>query len=80
MIPERILGNLARTDVETYLAEGPPGHQQCTEQWGGPDTGRVVGQLNGRDIDIVVDRSNGCGIDVWDVLLADVLPVARGAL
>ncbi len=71
---------LARPDIEQYLVNGPADDQVCTEIFGGPDTARIVGMLSGNDIDITIDRSNGCGIDAWDVLLADVLPQASGEI
>ena len=75
---DRACTALAQADVEQHLVEGPPADQVCTEQFGGPDTAAVTGMLNGNDIDITIDRSKGCGIDTWDVLLADVLPQALG--
>ncbi len=77
---DRACTALAQPEVEQYLAEGPALDQICTEQFGGPDTARVTGMLNGQDIDITVDRANGCGIGAWDILLADVLPQALGNL
>ena len=77
---DRACTALAQPDIEQYLAEGPPSDQICTEQYGGPDTAAITGMLNGQDIDITVDRSNGCGIGAWDVLLADILPRALGNL
>jgi hypothetical protein len=70
---------LARTEVLDRLANGPPADQVCTEIYGGPDTARLVGQIDGRSIDATIDRANGCGIDDWDRLLVAVLPSALGA-
>ncbi|NNF55283.1 MAG: hypothetical protein HKN03_12695 [Acidimicrobiales bacterium] len=71
---------LARFEVENYLVDGPPSDQVCTEIYGGPDTAHLVGRVNDRPVDIVVDRTNGCGINSWDVLLAEILPPAAGVL
>ncbi len=88
LIPDAIAGvsasaactALAETEIENYLVDGPPSDQACTEIYGGPDTARLVGRVNDRPVDIVIDRANGCGISSWDVLLADILPPAVGAL
>lgn len=64
--------------IRTRLIEGAPSDQVCTEQYGGPDEARIVGTLDGDDIDTTVDRSNGCGIDDWDSLLAKLLPSPIG--
>lgn len=69
---------LARLEVEDYLVDGPPSDQACTEQYGGPDVAQITGRVNDRPVDIEIDRTDGCGIDNWDVLLAQVLPPARG--
>lgn len=76
--PVRACTALARTDVEDFLVDGPPSDQACTQQYGGPDTARITGRVNDRPVDIEIDRVDGCGIDSWDVLLADVLPPAVG--
>ncbi len=69
---------LARAEVLTRLVDGPPPDQVCTEIYGGPDTARLVGEIDGRTIDATVDRANGCGIDDWDRLLVAVLPPPTG--
>ena len=69
---------LARTDVLDRLVHGAPADQICTEIYGGPDTARLVGEIDGQTIDATIDRANGCGIDEWDRLLAAVLPPALG--
>ena len=88
LTPESIVGvsapaactALAEVEIENYLVDGPPSDQECTEIYGGPDTAHLVGRVNDRPVDIVVDRVNGCGISYWDVLLAEILPPAIGAL
>lgn len=64
--------------VRTRLMEGPPADQVCTEQYGGPDTARIVGRIDDIPVDATVDRVNGCGISDWDSLLVAVLPSAIG--
>lgn len=77
---DRACTALADAAIEQYLAQGADPGEICTEIYGGPDLATITGMLNGQDIDRSVDRSNGCGIDRWDVLLADVLPPALGNL
>ncbi len=38
----------------------------CTQIYGGPQTARVRGQLDGRPVDASFGRSNGCDIHRWD--------------
>jgi hypothetical protein len=48
-------------------ALGPPPRQEiCTQQWGGPQTARIVGRLRGRQVDRRFDRHDGCAIFLWD--------------
>lgn len=69
---------LAQLSVQERLVEGPPADRVCTEVYGGPDTATVVGSIDGRPVDTVIDRTNGCGIAEWDQLLGEVLPPAIG--
>lgn len=69
---------LAKEDVQRRLIEGPPEDQICTEQYGGPDTATITGAIDETPVDTVIDRTNGCGINDWDELLADLLPPAVG--
>lgn len=64
--------------VVTLLTEGPATDRICTEQYGGPDEARIVGLLDGEEVDVTITRTNGCGIDDWDRVLAAVLPPAIG--
>ena len=64
--------------VQDRLVEGPLEDRVCTEVYGGPDTATVVGSIDGRPVDTVIDRTNGCGIAEWDELLGDALPPALG--
>ncbi|MFB6984825.1 SSI family serine proteinase inhibitor [Streptomyces sp. NPDC056178] len=53
-----------------------PGDAMCTLQSGGPATARITGSWQGRDIDTVFDRTNGCAIGRWNGL-RPVLPNVR---
>lgn len=55
-----------------------PGGRVCTDIYGGPDTAHIRGTLDGRPVDTIVDRADGCGISDWDTLLSDVLPSPLG--
>jgi hypothetical protein len=69
---------LADPSVVDRLVEGRSEDQMCTEIYGGPDVATITGEIDGRAIDATIDRSDGCGIDEWDTLLAGVLPPALG--
>lgn len=71
-------GRLADAGVQQRLVAGPPADLVCTEQYGGPDTARVVGTLDDQAVDATFDRTNGCGIDDWDSLMAGILPIPLG--
>ena len=53
------------------LAPLPP-DSICTQIYGGPEEGEVVGTLDGEEINATFSRQNGCEIDRWD-RLASVL-------
>lgn len=40
----------------------------CTEQYGGPETARVIGRWDGEQVDLDLSRSDGCRIAQWDAL------------
>lgn len=75
---EAACAQLAQESVRERLVEGPPVDRVCTEVYGGPDTATIVGSIDGRPVDTVIDRTNGCGIAEWDGLLGDALPPAIG--
>lgn len=70
---------LADPDVQTLLIDGPPDDRICTEIYGGPDKASIVGTIDDQPVDTIITRENGCGIDDWDAVLADILPTAVGA-
>jgi Subtilisin inhibitor-like len=49
-------------------------HVACTEIYGGPQTGRVVGTYKGRRVFASFSRSNGCHISRWDGVSPWLLP------
>lgn len=76
---DRACSALSDAAVEEFLVNGPQENRVCTEIYGGPDVASVSGMINGEEVDVVIDRANGCGIDDWDVVLDGVLPVPAGA-
>ena len=71
--PARACAALSDPAVRQRLVEGAPKDRMCTKIYGGPETATVQGSIDGRPVDTVIRRSDGCGMDDWDRLLADVL-------
>lgn len=71
---EQACALLGEEEVLTRLVDGPPADQVCTEEYGGPDEARIVGQIDGRDIDATITRTNGCEISTWNQLIGLVPP------
>ena len=69
---------LAEPAVRERLTQGAPTDRACTEVYGGDDTAVIAGSIDGTAVDTTVDRTNGCGIDEWDGLLAAILPTPIG--
>jgi len=42
----------------------------CTEIYGGPETARVTGMLDGRRVDTSITRNDGCGIADYEAVFA----------
>jgi hypothetical protein len=40
----------------------------CTLQYGGPERAHVTGTLEGRPVDVTLDRADGCGIAAYETL------------
>lgn len=57
-------------DVKDLLLGRTPEPQACTEIYGGPDVARIFGFVDGEPVDATIDRTNGCGIARWDLLVA----------
>ena len=56
----------AIADMDPKTFEPVPGNVACTQQYGGPETARVTGSLDGKDVDAKFSRVNGCEIARWD--------------
>ena len=54
----------------------PATDRVCTEIYGGPERARIRGEVNGRKVDVIVQRNNGCGIGDWSALRG-VLPSVK---
>jgi hypothetical protein len=48
------------------LKEDP--ERACTLQYGGPEKAHVTGTLDGRPVDVTLDREDGCGIAAYETL------------
>lgn len=55
--------------------EPTPDDQACTMNFGGPQTATITGVYQGADVDASFSRENGCEIDRWDALGAEVFDV-----
>jgi hypothetical protein len=71
------VGDACRTLAELQSEDlAPPGPDQpCPQVYGGPQEAIVRGVLHGRPVDLRLSRNDGCQIQRWDKLGADVLPV-----
>ena len=54
-----------------------PADVVCTQQFGGPETARVLGKWNGQPVDLELSRTDGCRISQWDAL-GPLLPGPTG--
>lgn len=51
----------------------PPGADvACTQIYGGPEEARLAGLFRGEQIEVALNRTNGCEINRWERLLAVV--------
>lgn len=57
---------LAATGPEVF--EPLPRGKACTMIYGGPQTARVTGVVDGKAVDASFNRTNGCEIDRWERL------------
>ncbi len=57
----------------------PPKDQQCTQQYGGPQTASVTGVVDGVPVQTTLDRTDGCGIARWDALATVLAAPVGGA-
>lgn len=54
--------------LDEALAEDP--ERACTLQYGGPEKAHVTGTVDGRPVDVTIDRADGCGIAAYEALFA----------
>lgn len=62
-----------RCDIEqvrSAIAGAQDDERACTLQYGGPERARVTGTVEGREVDVTIDRADGCGIAAYDALFA----------
>ncbi len=57
---------LAVADIEASDFDPPSVDQACTELFGGPDIATLQGEINGEEVDVELNRSNGCEIERFD--------------
>jgi hypothetical protein len=51
-----------------HTAEDPA--RVCSMQYGGPEEAHVTGTLEGKPVDVTLNRANGCGIAGYEALFA----------
>jgi hypothetical protein len=56
------------------LAEPVPPSTVCAQIYGGPQTARVTGKVDGEQVSAAFSRTNGCEIPRWDTLSPWLLP------
>jgi hypothetical protein len=62
-----------RCDIEqvrSAIAGAQDEERACTLQYGGPEKAHVTGTLEGDDVDVTIDRADGCGIADYDALFS----------
>jgi hypothetical protein len=62
-----------RCDIEqvrSAIAGAQDEERACTLQYGGPEKAHVTGTVDGKDVDVTIDRADGCGITDYDALFA----------
>jgi hypothetical protein len=60
------------------LAAPDPG-AICTQVYGGPQTARIIGRVDGRRVDAAFHRADGCGIARWELAAPVFALVPRAA-
>ena len=56
------------------VAEPVPPSTVCAQIYGGPQTARVTGRVDGELVSTAFSRTNGCEISRWDALWPWLLP------
>jgi hypothetical protein len=59
-LPDCKPGALSRLDAVVKSVESRG--RVCTQQYGGPEKAHVFGNLDGTDVQLDIDRADGCGI------------------
>ena len=55
-------------EARAVLVERRPDDRICTQLYGGPQLARVTGRIEGRPVDVTVNRADGCGVADWSQL------------
>jgi hypothetical protein len=50
------------------LVNGREPGLMCTQQFGGPEEATVEGTIDGRQVNVSINRRDGCGIAEWNLL------------
>lgn len=56
---------LSAKRLERFLASEPDPRRACTQIYGGPETARITGTIDGSVVNRRLSRSDGCGIADW---------------
>jgi subtilisin inhibitor-like len=56
------------------VAEPVPPSTVCAQIYGGPQTARIIGTVEGERVSTAFSRTNGCEISRWDTLSPWLLP------
>jgi hypothetical protein len=59
-------GDAACRGLSASRLRPTPANVACTEIYGGPAVARVRGTLDGKPVDVRLDRTNGCEIARWE--------------
>jgi len=62
-------GTCDRKAVREAIAPRDPA-TACTQQYGGPERAKVSGTFDGKPVDVVITREDGCGIAAYETLFA----------
>lgn len=57
-----------------FLLAKSPGKRVCTQLYGGPQTARITGTIDGRRVNRTFRRTNGCEVEDYE-RVAKILPV-----
>jgi hypothetical protein len=71
--PGPACATVARLGVRFFTAL-PSKNMLCTQQYGGPQTARVSGTIDGEPVNAAFARTNGCEISRWDAAKGIVGP------